>query len=151
MKLLTSTMKPWPRIFYIIQKLLDKLSMVWSLPQAGYFLRGHNLKSTKSFHEASNLDDETLRPYCMIWNLPQAKKNLSLKVLLPINISNANNDSMALGIWEEVQCCLERDIDKLFHIASGDWLAKGSTLGLSLIEVLEVLRTTKRSLMSLLR
>ena len=57
--------------------------------------------------------------------------------------------TMALGIWEEVQCCWETDIDKLFHIASGDWLAKGSTLGL--IKVLEVLRTTKRSLMSLLR
>ena len=33
------------------------------------------------------------------------------------NISNGNNDYMALGIWEEVGCW--RDIDKLFRIAIG--------------------------------
>ena len=29
------------------------------------------------------------------------------------NISNGNNDYMALGIWEEVRCCWKRDIDVL--------------------------------------
>ena len=75
-------------------------------------------------------------------------KHASLKnlALLAIHISSGNIGSITLNDFIDLW---PRNIDKLFHIASGDWLAKGSTLGL--IEVLVVLGTTKRSLMSLWR